>query len=158
MKSIRHGKIIELINENVIETQDDLVKRLRDSGFKVTQATVSRDIKNLKLTKIPTSDGKQKYVILKPDGDDLTEKYKDILRAGYVSMDQAQNIMVVKTVPGMAMAVAAAIDSMEWSEVVGCIAGDDNIFCALRNVEDYYTIRGYFQKILKVRKVEKCCD
>jgi transcriptional regulator of arginine metabolism len=73
-------------------------------------------------------------------------------------MDQAQNIMIVKTVSGMAMAVAAAIDAMEWKEVVGCIAGDDTIMCALRNVDDYHIIRKYIQKILKVKKVEKCCD
>ena len=158
MKSNRHGKIIELISQDVIETQDDLVRRLKELGFKVTQATVSRDIKDLKLTKMPTADGRQQYVILKPGGKDLTEKYKDIVRAGYVSMDQAQNIMVIKTVSGMAMAVAAAIDAMEWKEVVGCIAGDDTIMCALRNVEDYHTIREYFQKILRVQKVEKCCD
>jgi transcriptional regulator of arginine metabolism len=149
MKSNRHGKIIELISQNVIETQDELVRHLKDLGFKVTQATVSRDIKDLKLTKMPTADGKQQYVILKPGGKDLTEKYKAILRAGYISMDQAQNIMVVKTVSGMAMAVAAAIDAMEWKEVVGCIAGDDTIMCALRRVEDYHVIRDYFQKILK---------
>jgi len=152
MKSNRHGKIIELISQYTIETQDDLVNRLKELGFKVTQATVSRDIKDLKLTKMPTSDGRQQYVILKPGGEDLTEKYKDILRAGYVSMDQAGNIMVVKTVPGMAMAVAATIDSMEWREIVGCIAGNDTIFCALRKEEDYNALRDYFQKILKVKK------
>jgi len=149
MKSNRHGKIIELISQQSIETQDELVRRLKELGFKVTQATVSRDIKDLKLTKMPTSDGRQQYVILKPGGEDLTEKYKDILRAGYVSMDQSENIMVVKTVPGMAMAVAATIDSMEWREIVGCIAGNDTIFCALRKLEDYNTLRDYFQKILK---------
>jgi transcriptional regulator of arginine metabolism len=148
MKSNRHGKIIELISQNVIETQDELVRHLKELGFKVTQATVSRDIKDLKLTKMPTADGKQQYVIIKPGGKNLTEKYKAILRAGYISMDQAQNIMVVKTVSGMAMAVAAAIDAMEWKEVVGCIAGDDTIMCALRRVEDYHVIREYFQKIL----------
>jgi transcriptional regulator of arginine metabolism len=158
MKSNRHGKIIELVSQYSIGTQDELVRRLRELDFKVTQATVSRDIKDLKLTKMPTSDGRQQYVILKPGGEDLSEKYRDILRAGYVSMDQAQNIMVIKTVPGMAMAVAAAIDAMEWNEVVGCIAGETTIFCALRKAESYYIIREYFQKILKVRKVEKCCD
>ena len=152
MKSNRHGKIIELISQNVIETQEDLAKHLRDLGFKVTQATVSRDIKDLKLTKMPTSDGKQQYVIMKPGGKYLTEKYKDILRGGFVSIDQAGNMMIVKTVPGMAMGVAACIDAMEWKEIVGTIAGNDTIMCALRNAEDYSIVRDYFLKILNEKK------
>ena len=154
MKSNRHGKIIELISQNVIETQEDLARHLRALGFKVTQATVSRDIKDLKLTKIPTIDGKQQYVIMKPGGKYLTEKYKDILRGGFVSIDQAGNFMIVKTVPGMAMGVAASIDAMEWKEIVGTIAGNDTIMCALRNVEDYPSVRDYFLKILNEKKNE----
>ena len=132
MKVSRHAKIIELINQYDIETQEELADRLNQSGFKVTQATVSRDIRDLKLTKMSVDGGKQKYVIIKPEDGGMTEKYMRVLRDGYVSMDMAQNILVIKTVSGMAMAVAAAIDAMHWKEVVGCIAGDDTIMCAIR--------------------------
>ena len=148
MKSSRHGKIIELITQNTIETQEDLAQRLLDAGYKVTQATVSRDIKDLRLMKMPTGGGKQKYVILKNDDQDMIEKYTRILRDGFISMNQAQNIMVIKTVSGMAMAVAAAIDALEWSEVVGCIAGDDTLMCALKYVEDYQVVAQKMENIL----------
>lgn len=123
MKVSRHAKIIELISQNDIETQEELAERLNDAGFKVTQATVSRDIRDLKLTKVSVDGGRQKYVVLKPEEDGMSEKYIRVLRDGYVSMDMAQNILVIKTVSGMAMAVAAAVDAMKWKEVVGCIAG-----------------------------------
>ena len=133
MKVSRHAKIIELINQYDIETQEELADRLNQSGFKVTQATVSRDIRDLKLTKMSVDGGKQKYVIIKPEDGGMTEKYMRVLRDGYVSMDMAQNILVIKTVSGMAMAVAAAIDAMQWKEVVGCIAGDDTIMCVMKD-------------------------
>ena len=137
MKSNRHAKIIELINENVIGTQEDLADRLNALGFKVTQATVSRDIRDIKLTKVATDNGKQKYALITTDKDDvINEKYIRVLKDGYVSMDYAMNILVIKTVAGMAMAVAAAVDAMDWEEVVGCIAGDDTIMCAIRTLED----------------------
>lgn len=147
MKVSRHAKILELISQYNIETQEDLAERLNNSGFKVTQATVSRDIRDLKLTKVSVDGGKQKYVVLKSPSDSLNEKYVRVLRDGFHSMDMAQNILVIKTVAGMAMAVAAAIDAMEWSEVVGCIAGDDTIFCAIRTVNETETV---MDKILKI--------
>ena len=148
MKVSRHAKIIELINQYDIETQEELADRLNQSGFKVTQATVSRDIRDLKLTKMSVDGGKQKYVIIKPEDGGMTEKYMRVLRDGYVSMDMAQNILVIKTVSGMAMAVAAAIDAMQWKEVVGCIAGDDTIMCAIRTVEDTVTVMDKIRKIV----------
>ncbi len=102
----------------------------------MTQATVSRDIRELKLSKVPTGGGKQKYVILRQDDSHMGDKYIRVLRDGFVSMDMAQNILVIKTVSGMAMAVAAALDALNFSEVVGCIAGDDTIMVAVRTVED----------------------
>ena len=102
----------------------------------MTQATVSRDIRELKLSKVPTGGGKQKYVILKQDDSHMGDKYIRVLRDGFISMDMAQNILVIKTVSGMAMAVAAALDALKFSEVVGCIAGDDTIMVAVRTVED----------------------
>ena len=147
MKVSRHAKIIELINQYDIETQEELADRLNQSGFKVTQATVSRDIRDLKLTKMSVDGGKQKYVIIKPEDGGMTEKYMRVLRDGYVSMDMAQNILVIKTVSGLAMAVAAAIDAMQWKEVVGCIAGDDTIMCAIRTVEDTTCVMDKIRKI-----------
>ena len=136
MKVSRHAKIIELISQRDIETQEELAEYLTEAGFKVTQATVSRDIRDLKLTKISVDGGKQKYVILKQDESDINEKNIRVLRDGFLSMDMAQNILVIKTVSGMAMAVAAAVDAMDWKEVVGCIAGDDTIMCAIRSIEE----------------------
>lgn len=148
MKVKRHAKIVELINQYDIETQEDLAEWLNKEGFRVTQATVSRDIRELKLMKVPSESGRQKYTVLKTTENALSEKYIRILRDGYSSMDMAQNILVIKTVSGMAMAVAAAIDEMQWQEVVGCIAGDDTIMCAIRTVEDTITVMDKIRKIV----------
>ena len=148
MKVNRHAKIVELVNKYHIETQEELADRLNQEGYKVTQATVSRDIRNLKLTKVQTEVGRQKYAVLQQSENKLTEKYSRILRDGFVSMDSAQNILVIKTVSGMAMAVAAAIDDMNWHEVVGCIAGDDTIMCAIRTIEDVELVMEKFRAIV----------
>lgn len=139
-KQKRQEKIIELIDRQDIETQDELAAQLIAAGFPVTQATVSRDIRELKLTKIPTGGGTQKYVVLNNHDSHLSDKYIRVLREGYLSMDNAQNILVIKTVSGMAMAVAAALDAMKLSEIVGSIAGDDTIMVAVRSLEDTYTV------------------
>ncbi len=148
MKVSRHAKIIELINQKDIETQEELAEYLNSAGFKVTQATVSRDIRDLKLTKISIDGSKQKYVVLETKEDGMSEKYIRVLRDGYISMDMAQNILVIKTVSGMAMAVAAAVDAMKWKEVVGCIAGDDTIMCAIRSAEETVTVMDKIRKIV----------
>lgn len=148
MKVNRHAKIVELIMTHDIETQEELADYLNAAGFPTTQATVSRDIRDLKLTKVPTGNGKQKYMILRTPAEDLSEKYRRVLKDGYISMDMAQNILVVKTISGMAMAVAAAIDAMNWNEVVGCIAGDDTIMCAIRTVEDTTNVMDKISKIV----------
>ncbi len=149
MKKSRHSKIVELIESYDIETQDELAERLRDAGFQVTQATVSRDIRELKLSKIPTGDGNQKYVVLKQDDRYMGDKYIRVLKDGFVSMDMAQNILVMKTVSGMAMAVAAAVDTMKLKEIVGSIAGDDTIMIAVRTVEDTKTVMDKIHKMLE---------
>ena len=135
MKSDRHAKIVELIGKFDIETQEELAEKLNHSGFNVTQATVSRDIRELKLTKVATEGKKQKYALLQ-NSEGMGDKYIRVLKDGFVSMDMAQNILVIKTVAGMAMAVAASLDALKWHEVVGCIAGDDTIMCAIRSVEE----------------------
>ena len=116
--------------------------------IKVTQATVSRDIRDLRLTKVAVDGSRQKYVVLAPEKDEMNEKYIRVLRDGYISMDMAQNILVIKTVSGMAMAVAAAVDAMKWKEVVGCIAGDDTIMCAIRSVQDTEHVMDKIRKIV----------
>lgn len=149
MKTERHKKIVELIGKYEIDTQEELAERLNQEGFAVTQATVSRDIRELKLSKISTDGGKQKYAVLMQEDSALTEKYARILKAGFSSMDMAQNILVVKTVAGMAMAVAAALDSLHYPEIVGCIAGDDTIMCAVRTVDDTILIMDRLRKLIK---------
>lgn len=136
MKRQRHEVVVDLINKYDIETQEELAAYLKAEGFEVTQATVSRDIRELKLSKIATGSGKQKYIILKNDDSHLGDKYIRVLRDGFVSVNKAQNIIVVKTVQGMAMAVAAALDAMKFQEIVGCIAGDDTIMAAIRTNEE----------------------
>ena len=136
MKKKRHEKILELIDLYEIETQSELADRLNELGFGVTQATVSRDIKEMKLSKVPGDLGGQKYVVLHQKEQRLGDKYTRVLQDGYASMDLAQNILVLKTVSGMAMAVAAAIDAMKFLEIVGSIAGDDTIMMATRSSEE----------------------
>lgn len=136
MKKNRHQEIVEIISKHDIETQEELAGYLNKAGYMVTQATVSRDIRELKLSKIPAGNGRQKYVVLRQEGYHMEERFIRVLKDGFVSMDMAQNILVIRTVSGMAMAVAAAIDTMKFSEVVGCIAGDDTIMIAVRTIED----------------------
>lgn len=136
MKKIRQGKIIEIIEKYDVETQEELAGRLEEAGFAVTQATVSRDIRELKLSKVPTGGGGQKYVSLKQNDSHMGDKYVRVLKDGFVSAHAAQNILVIKTVSGMAMAVAAALDALHFAEVVGCIAGDDTIFVAVHTAEE----------------------
>ncbi|MGN0507331.1 MAG: arginine repressor [Lachnospiraceae bacterium] len=136
MKSSRQSKIVELIRKYDIETQEELADFLTQAGFAVTQATISRDIRELKLTKVPTEDGRQKYGILQSQTTGLNEKFVRVLRDAFLSMEKAQNILVIKTVSGMAMAVAAALDSLSVEGIVGSIAGDDTIMCAIRTEQE----------------------
>ena len=148
MKVNRHAKIIELIGKYQVETQEELAAYLNQEGVKVTQATVSRDIRDLKLTKIPTEDGKQRYAVHAKSDNTLSDKYIRVLRDGFASMDMAQNILVIRTVSGMAMAVATALDALEFSEVVGTIAGDDTIMCAIRTVDDTMKVMEKINKMV----------
>ncbi|MDO5409540.1 MAG: arginine repressor [Lachnospiraceae bacterium] len=148
MKIRRHDKIRELISRYDIETQEELAERLNMEGFNVTQATVSRDIRELKLTKVPNGKGRQCYTLMKKEEDEMKEKYIRIFRDGYISMDMAQNLLVIKTVSGLAMAVAAALDGLHFPQVVGCIAGDDTIMCAVRSVEDTVVLMREIQKLI----------
>ena len=148
MKRERQNRILELIESREIATQEELVNILKSEGYSVTQATVSRDINELHLGKLPGAGGKRKIAI-QPVGDmHLTNKYIRVLRDGFLSMDSAQNILVVKTVPGMAMAVAASLDALRMKEVVGSIAGDDTIMMAIRTVDETYRVMDKIREYL----------
>lgn len=149
MKKNRHSEIIELIEQYEIETQEELADRLREAGYQVTQATVSRDIRALHLSKIPCGNGKQKYVLLRQEDTNLSDKYIRVLSDGFVSMDMAQNILVIKTVAGMAMAVAAALDAIKFKEIVGSIAGDDTIMVAVRTAEETKILMQKIEQLIR---------
>lgn len=149
MKEQRHRKILELIKEYEIGTQEELADKLIDSGYLVTQATVSRDIRELGLTKMSVDGGTQRYVSVQNTEAVMNDKLLRILKDGFISMDLAQNLLVIRTVAGMAMAVAAALDALKWHEIVGSIAGDDTVFCAVRNIEEAYEVMNKLSKIVK---------
>ena len=149
MKRQRHEVVVDLINRYDIETQEELAAYLREEGFDVTQATVSRDIRELKLSKIATGNGKQKYIILKNDDSHLGDKFIRVLRDGFVSMSMAQNILVIKTVQGMAMAVAAALDAIKFKEIVGSIAGDDTIMVAVRTTDETKALMKKIEQLIE---------
>ena len=135
MKTQRHSTILSIIGQENIETQEDLIKRLHEEGFNVTQATVSRDIRELKLTKVMGNEGRYRYIV--PGGKDSSGQYvySSALTASIVSVDSSMNLVVIRTYPGMAQAVAAGIDSMEQPGFMGSVAGDDTIFLAVRTAE-----------------------
>lgn len=148
MKGKRQEAILELVKKYEIETQEELAEKLNKSGFAVTQATISRDIRELKLTKIQRG-AKQVYAALTENKYSNSNKYIDILKHSFVSMDMAQNILVIKTASGTAMALATALDSLHWDEIVGTIAGDDTVMCAIRTVEDTKKLMKRLEDILK---------
>ena len=148
MKKRRLAKIVEIIENQEVGTQEELAGCLCRAGFPVTQATVSRDIRELKLTKVPGADGRQKYALARREDPHMGDKFIRVLRDGLVSMDMAQNILVIKTVSGMAMAVAAALDAIHFHEIVGCIAGDDTIMCAVRSTDDAILVMDKIHKLV----------
>lgn len=147
MKGKRQEAILELVKKYEIETQEELAEKLGGAGFAVTQATISRDIRELKLTKIQHG-AKQIYAALTENKFSNSNKYIDILKHSFVSMDMAQNILVIKTASGTAMALATALDSLHWDEIVGTIAGDDTVMCAIRTVEDTKKLMKRLEDIL----------
>jgi transcriptional regulator of arginine metabolism len=149
LKTARHEKIIELISQYEIDTQEELAARLKEAGFNVTQATVSRDIRALKMTKVSGRDGKSYYAILKDSNNVLADKYTRVLNEALTSMDVGANLLVIHTVPGMAMGVGAALDAMNWEEILGSIAGDDTVMCACRTSEDASSVMVRLKTILK---------
>lgn len=148
MKIGRQAKIVELIGRYQIETQEELCDILNKEGYDVTQATVSRDIRALKLTKVVMANGKQCYKFI-TETQDLSQKQLNILRDGFVSCDMAQNLLVVRTAIGLAQAVAASIDAISFDEVIGCIAGDDTILLVTRSMDDCLEVMKKLRKIVE---------
>ena len=149
MKTKRQRKIIELITNYDIETQEELAAKLVENGFNVTQASISRDIRELNLTKIATKGGKQKYAVQSSSDIVSNSKYMRVLNDGIITMDTAGNILVVKTVSGMAMAVAAALDAMQIKEILGCIAGDDTIMCVVKHAEETDRVKEHIESFIR---------
>lgn len=149
MKRNRQEKMLELISRYEIDTQDELIARLRDCGFEVTQATVSRDIRELKISKMMTGKGTYRYVLPKQTASGSGQKFSTALVDSIVSVENACNIVVVRTYPGLANAVAVAIDHMNFPQILGCVAGDDTIMIATRDYESADMICNRLHEILK---------
>ncbi len=150
MKNRRHSKIIDIISEYQVETQEELLDRLRQEGFDVTQATVSRDIRELKLVKTTNDEGGYQYAFSVEKNDNtVLAKYANILRQAVLKVDYAANIVVVKTYSGMAQAAAAAIDNMGWSEIIGTVAGDDTIIIVVRGEDKAVLVCKKFNELIR---------
>ena len=149
MKLERQAEILKLIHTYEIDTQEELARRLNEAGFHVTQATVSRDIRDMKLTKVEGGNGKLRYALLQNQAADTAGRYVRVLKDAVVSMDTAENLLVIHTVPGMAMAAAAVLDEMNIPEIVGCIAGDNTIMCAIRSREEALKVMEKLRRMLE---------
>lgn len=149
MKNARQMAILSIIENENIETQEELASKLRDIGIVVTQATVSRDIKELRLLKVLTPNGSYKYATVDKAEHGVSERLVRMFIDSVLSINSAGNLVVIRTLPGSANAAGEAIDSMRWPEVMGTISGDNTIFVAVRSVEETPAIVEKFQEILK---------
>ena len=149
MKALRQEKIREIVENNIVETQSDLAERLRREDFAVTQATVSRDIKELRLIKVLTGDGHYKYATVEKAETDLQERFIRLFSNCVVSITSSGNLIVLKTMAGSAAVAAEAIDSLKWPEIAGSIAGDNTIFVAVREGKNVTDLIKKFQKMMK---------
>lgn len=147
-KGQRHIKIREIIANDDIETQDDLVFALKSAGYNVTQATVSRDIKELHLIKVPLSDGRYKYSLPADQRFNPLQKLKRSMMDAFVRIDSAGHLLILKTLPGNAMAIAALIDNLDWDDVVGTVSGDDTILVICRTEKDTEIVSNRFLDLL----------
>lgn len=149
MKGKRQEKILELIEKYDIETQEELTRRLQEEGFPSTQGTISRDIRELKLTKVAGESGRQKYAPILTRDLRVSDKYRRVLSEAIVHMEGAGNLLVIKTVSGMAMACGAAIDSIAMKGVIGCIAGDDTLLCVIKDADRVADVMNEIHLIVK---------
>ena len=153
----RRDRIIELINEYEIDTQLELTQRLIEEGYETTQSTISRDIRKLQLPKTIDNNGHSKYVLPKNvselnNDEKMRDKYINVLNDGILDMVKASNLLVINTHIGMAMAVATAIDALKIDEIIGCIAGDDTVFCAISDEVQVNTVIDLIYEIIKENK------
>ena len=151
MKKARHDAILSLIENENIGTQEALLERLLQEGFSVTQATISRDIKALRLIKTPTGDGEYKYVYVQKDSEDYTQKYYSILSHSVVSVNYAGNMAVVKCYTGMAQAACTAVDNIVTDKIVGTLAGDDTIFVLCKDESAAAELKKRIEKIAGIQ-------
>lgn len=149
VKSARHALILRLIESEDIETQDDLVEQLKGHGCDVTQATISRDIKELRLIKVLSSKGCYKYATVDQAENRMAERFIRIFSQSVLSMTNAGNLIIIKVLAGSANVAAEAIDSLHWSEIAGTLAGDNTIFCALSDQSDTHEVLRRFQTLAK---------
>ncbi|MFC4388577.1 transcriptional regulator AhrC/ArgR [Gracilibacillus marinus] len=147
-KAQRHIKIREIITENEIETQDELVSYLKDLSYNITQATISRDIKELHLVKVPTNDGRYKYSLPADQKFNPLNKLRRFIMDAFVSIDTATHFIVMKTLPGNANAMGALIDNLGWDEIIGTICGDDTILIICKTAEDAENMKNKFLEML----------
>lgn len=150
MKSERQERILELISKYEIETQEDMIRRLREEGYRVTQATVSRDLRELKLTKTLTSRGTYRYAVATGRSHAGNVKLNHAMVDSITHVDYSANMVVIKTFPGMAQAVAAAVDSLSMQSILGCVAGDDTILVATRNEDSASEISERIRELMKM--------
>lgn len=148
MKAARHAMILELIEKNEIETQDELAKHLKQHNFNVTQATVSRDIKELRLIKALSEDGVYKYATVDKTEAGLQDRFNAIFSQSVVSVTSAGNLVVIKTIPGTASAAGEAVDSLKWQEIAGTIAGDNTVFVAVKDTKNAHELVKRFQAMI----------
>jgi len=149
MKYNRHSKILEIIEKKDIETQEELAEELRKEGIDVTQATVSRDIKELRLVKVLAPSGIYKYAVIDKNNMDISPKLIRVFAESVLSIDYANNLIVIKTLAGSAQAAASAIDALNWKEIVGCIAGDDTIMVVVRENESVREVIDRFNQLIR---------
>ncbi len=150
MKGLRHSKIKDIIDRSIIETQEELAEALRKEGIEITQATVSRDIKELMLIKVPTGDGRYRYAFPIEQNILFSQaRMERIFRDAVTSIDFSENLIVIKTLPGTANAVASTIDYAKWPEIIGTIAGDDNILIIAKPAAAVPSLIARFQTLLR---------
>ncbi len=149
MKINRHSKILEIIEKKDIETQEELAEELRAVGYETTQATISRDIKELRLVKVLTSEGVYKYAPMDKNDTGISQRLISVFANSVISMDYANNLIVIKTISAGAQAAASTIDSLNWPEIIGCIAGDDTILIVCRDNSMVEDVIRRFKKMLK---------
>ena len=147
VKARRHQRILDIVRSKPIQTQEDLSAELAREGMSVTQATISRDIKELRLIKAPVGDGSYRYTVpVDRNIDDINRRIERVFREAVISVEDSDNIVVIKTLEGAAQAVGAIVDDLDWPEVVGSLAGDDTIFVVVKPADKALEIMARFNK------------